>query len=416
MKKLKVGIIGLGQRGSGLLHTALNCSNAEVVAICDRYADRVEKAKKAVEEKGNPTPVCYDDYRTLLAEKKVEAVIISTSWEAHVRMAIDAMKAGIPTGLEVSGAYDIEDCWQLVRCYEETRTPIMFLENCCFDKFELLTTSLVRNGALGTVVYCHGAYGHDLREEILGGNVNRHYRLENYKHRNCDNYPTHEIGPIAKLLNVNRGNRLVSLTSMASKSVGLKEFAVSEKNPDKSLVNEEFKQGDIVVTTISCANGEVITLRLDTTLPRFYSRQFTVSATKGLCMQETNAVLIEKPAQELEEIWKPAEAVKKHLNSGDNYSEYLPDAWKNMTPEAIELGHGGMDFIELTTFFDAVLEGKEMPIDVYDAALWMSITPLTEQSIALGGAPVMIPDFTRGEWHLREAKDVVELPKINKRN
>ncbi len=413
MKRLKIGIIGLGQRGSGLLWTALHCENAQVVALCDAYDDRVQEACKKVEEMGFEKPVLYSDYKKLLQDKKVEAVIISTSWAAHTRMAIDAMKAGIPTGLEVSGAYDVEDCWQLVRCYEETKTPFMFLENCCFDKFELLSTALVRNGVLGKVVYCHGAYGHDLRGEILGGRVNRHYRLENYRLRNCDNYPTHQLGPICKLLNVNRGNRLVSLTSVATKGgLGLAEYAKSPKNPDKEQTNTEFKQGDIVVTTITCANGEVITLRLDTTLPRYYSREFTVSATRGLCVQETNSVLTEKPEQELEEIWSPVEAVKKMMNSADNFAEYLPDVWKHMDKKAIELGHGGMDFIELNIFFNAVLEGKEMPIDVYDAALWMSITPLSEQSIALGGVPQMIPDFTRGEWYLREQKDVVELPKI----
>ncbi len=411
MERLKIGIVGLGQRGSGLLYTALHCENAQVIALCDSFEDRREEAKRKVEESGFPSPKTYEDYNELLKNEEIQAVIISTSWVAHSRMAIAAMKAGIPVGLEVSGAYDLEDCWQLVRCYEETKTPFMFLENCCFDKFELLTTSLVRNGVLGDVVYCHGAYGHDLRKEILGGRVNRHYRLENYRLRNCDNYPTHQLGPICKLLNVNRGNRLMTLTSMASKGgLGLEAYAKSKDNPDADLQNTRFKQGDIIVTTISCANGEVITLRLDTTLPRYYSREFTVSATHGMCKQETNTVLVEKPEQGLEEIWKPVEAIKKNMNSGDNYAEYLPDVWKNMDPKAIELGHGGMDFIELNVFFKAILEKKEMPIDVYDAALWMSITPLSEQSIALGGAPVAIPDFTRGEWYLREQKDVVEIP------
>ena len=131
-------------------------------------------------------------------------------------------------------------CWELVRAYEETKTPIMMMENCCYDRFELLSTAMVRAGKFGEIVHCHGAYSHDLRDEILGGNVNRHYRLNNYMRRNCENYPTHELGPIAKILNINRGNRMLSLVSVASKAAGLKEFSLSDKNPDKSLAGKDF--------------------------------------------------------------------------------------------------------------------------------------------------------------------------------
>ena len=148
---------------------------------------------------------------------KVKAVVIASSWDEHVPMAIASMKAGKYTAVEVSGAYDIEDCWDLVRTYEETKTPIMMLENCCYGKFELLCNSLARAGKFGKVLYCHGAYAHELRGEILGGNVNRHYHLQNYMLRNCENYPTHELGPIAKLLDINRGNKMLSLTSVSTK-------------------------------------------------------------------------------------------------------------------------------------------------------------------------------------------------------
>lgn len=128
----------------------------------------------------------------------------------------------------------------------------------------------------------------------MGGNVNRHYRLNNYMHRNCENYPTHELGPIAKILGINRGNRMISLVSVASKAAGLREFAKTDKNPDKSLENATFRQGDIVNTVITCANGETISLKLDTTLPKYYSREFTVRGTKGLCLQEANMVFLEE--------------------------------------------------------------------------------------------------------------------------
>ena len=283
MQKIKVGVIGLGQRGLGLLTPILACKEAEIVALCDSYEDRRETGKKFVVEQRGNTPTVYERYEELINDTNVEAVVIASSWDAHTQMAVASMKAGKYTALEVAGAYDLEDCWQLVRTYEETKTPIMMLENCCFDKFELLATSLVRAGKLGRVMYCHGAYAHDLRDEILGGNVNRHYRLKNYTLRNCENYPTHELGPIAKLLNINRGNKMLSLTSVSTKGgVGLEEFAKRDASPDVSLKENKFAQGDIIVTTITCAGGEVITLRLDTTMPCFYSREFTVRGTQGL--------------------------------------------------------------------------------------------------------------------------------------
>ena len=415
MKKINVGVIGLGPRGQGLLRTMLVCDECEVVALCDVYSDRMEEAQNTVIKKRGNQPVLYPNYKDLLKDENVEAVVIASSWDMHTRMAVDSMKAGKYTALEVAGAYDIEECWQLVRTYEETNTPIMLLENCCFDRFELLSLSLVRAGKLGKVLYCQGSYAHELRGEILGGNVNRHYRLQNYIHRNCENYPTHELGPIAKILNINRGNKMISLTSVSTKGgVGLEEYAQSDKNPDPSLKDTVFAQGDIVVTNITCAGGEVITIRLDTTLPRTYSREFVVRGTKGYCNQDANMVMLEAD-QNMHKYFDPAKTVEKYLNCAEQYNEYLPDVWRNITSEEKELGHGGMDYLELKAFFRAIQNGEEMPIDVYDMAAWMAITPLSEQSIAHGGMPQAIPDFTRGQWMLRKTKDVVELPVVEQK-
>jgi hypothetical protein len=289
------------------------------------------------------------------------------------------------------------------------------MENCCFDRFELLCTSLVRAGKFGKVMYCHGAYAHELRNEILGGTVNRHYRLQNYRLRNCENYPTHELGPIAKILGINRGNKMLTLSSVATKPIGLELATNSSLNPDPSLKGEKFSQGDIVLTTITCAGGEVITMRLDTTLPRTYSREFTVRGTFGFATQDSNQIRFESDGS-MHEIFDPAQITKAYMDSAENYKEYLPDIWKNITDKELELGHGGMDYLEFKAFFKAILNGEEMPIDVYDAAAWMAITPLSELSIAQGGAIQAIPDFTRGQWLYRPIKDVTQFPKILDKN
>lgn len=403
MKKIRMGIIGLGCRGYALTETMLAFQEAEIVAVCDVYYDRIEREINFLSEKGRQKPKGYTDYKELLQDDNVDAVLVATSWESHISIAIDAMKAKKITALEVGGACSVQECWDLVDVYEQTKTPIMLMENCCFDRFELLSTALVRAGKLGEIVHCHGAYAHDLRDEISGGNIRRHYRLPHYKNRNCENYPTHELGPIAKILNIARGNRMLSLVSVASKAAGLKEFVENNENCiDNGLIGQDFCQGDIVETIITCAQGQTISLKLDTTLPRYYSREFTVRGTKGLTNAEADMVLIEGDCN--------THAYKENCDNSEKYVDFVPDIWKDITDEQKTLGHGGMDFLEFKAFFKAITNNEDMPIDVYDAASWMCITALSEASVAQGGAPQAIPDFTNGKWVTRKPKDVTELP------
>ena len=411
MKKIGFGVVGYGQRGSSITRNILfRIDEIDVVAVCDEYEDRTEQAAADVEAHSGKAPFKTLDYRELIARDDVNAVYVASSWESHVEIAIEAMKAGKAVALEVGGAYTIEELEELVKTYEEYKTPFMFMENCCFNKTELLATAMARAGKLGKIVHCEGAYAHDLREEVSKGNIIRHYRLRNYINRNTENYPTHELGPIAKLLNINRGNRMLSLVSVASGAFGLEEYIASHPeitSEDPTLIGQRFKQGDIVDTIITCAGGETIHLRLDTTLPRFYSRNFTVRGTKGMYLQDINAFFIDG----MEEKYgiDTLKYTKEFFNNAEQYEEYLPKEWKGMTPELIKAGHGGMDIVEFRRFVECYLSGDQMPIDVYDAASWMAITALAEKSILEGGAPQMIPDFTRGKWIQRQPLDVVEL-------
>lgn len=413
MKKVNLAVIGLGERGYETMRdTILPLSEYDIVAVCDSYADRVTRAVEEVKKTRGTTPFGATDYQEILALPEVDAVYVSTSWETHSKISIDAMYAGKAVAMEVCGAADLQECYDLVSAYEKTKTPFMMMENCCFGKDELLATSLARNGLLGEVVHCHGAYGHDLRDEVCGGNKNRHYRLRHYRYRNADNYPTHDLGPIAKLLNINRGNRMLYLTSIASKSAGLNEYIKAKGDAIDSAVKDlTFAQGDIVSTTIKCAGGETITLSLDTTLPRFYSREFNVRGTKGLYDAPTGMVFLDG----MKEGFDTLKMVSEYLGNCKEYEkDYLPKIWADITPEEIEKGHGGMDTLEFQAFYSALTEGKPMPVDVYDAAAWMSITALTERSIAAGGTPQHIPDFTNGAWVGRSPMDVTEIPMISK--
>lgn len=407
MDKVKLGVIGLGKRGASMVHEIFcNLEDVKIVAFSDVYEDKMEQAYEYKKDKIGKKPLFFTDYHDMLNKNLVDAVYISSAWESHTQIAIDAMNAGIVTAMEVGGAYSVHECWELVKTYEKTKTPFMFMENCCYGKEELLGTALVRHGVLGEISHCSGAYAHDLRHEVTHGKELRHYRLRNYIARNCENYPTHELGPIAKLLNINRGNRMVSLVSVSSKGVGLNAYINDNKdNINPELLSVKFNQGDIVDTIIKCENGETIHLKLDTTLPRYYDRDFTVHGTKGLFKQTGRILYLDGD----KESFDSTENVELFLKKADEYNHLLPKAWQNVTEEQIKQGHGGMDYLLCREFIDAVKEEKEMPIDVYDGASWMVITALSAKSIALGSIPVDIPDFTEGKYLLRPKKDVLEL-------
>ena len=397
---VKVGIIGLGGRGSSLLeHVILTMRGVEIVAVCDLYEDRAQEGGKIVEKAGRPAPVVTQNYRDILAMPEVDAVVITTSWRDHFKIAIEAMRAGKYVGCEVGGAYSLDQCWELVRTYEETGVPCMMMENCCFGREELMVLRMVREGIFGQVVHCSGGYRHDLREEIAYGKENRHYRLENYLRRNCENYPTHELGPIAKILDINRGNQMLSLVSMSSKAAGLKEYIRTVKGEQDPLASAEFAQGDIVTTMIRCARGETILLTLDTTLPRPYSRGFHVQGTKAMFEEDNLSLYIDSPEnQKLHFEWKG-----QWGNVEQYRDQYEHPVWQSFLKEDDpKVGHGGMDWLEFRAFFDSVKNETEVPVDVYDMAAWSCISVLSEQSIAMGSQPVAIPDFTQGKWITRE--------------
>ncbi|MBQ8817004.1 MAG: Gfo/Idh/MocA family oxidoreductase [Clostridia bacterium] len=409
MEKIRMGVIGLGQRGYyNLNHYLAKYKDVEIRIVCDVYDDRLERAAADVKEQQGIEPICTKNYKEVLNKELVDAVYIATSWETHIEISIASLRAGIITATEVGGAYTVEECYELVKAYEETGTPFMLMENCCFNDQELLATAAARAGKLGTIVHCSGAYAHDLRKEVSEGNIKRHYRLRNYLNRNAENYPTHELGPIARLLNINRGNRMVSLVSIASKSCGLEEYIEENKvyEQDPTLKNAKFKQGDIVNTIITCAGGETILLTLDTTLPRSYNRDIKVRGTKGLYEMATNSFFFDG----MKEQWRTVQYYTGCMdNAKEYYGELLPDVWKNMTEEDKKSGHGGMDGVMFRIFVEAVKSGSPMPIDVYDAASWMCVTALSEASIAQGGAIQQIPDFTAGKWLTRQPEDVIKL-------
>jgi len=411
--KLQLGFIGVGLRGQSHVDLALDRKDCVVTAICDIDPEMIRRTQAIISKKGGPAPKVYDkgpkDYLRLLKEGGVDAVVISTPWEWHSEMATAAMSAGKYTGVEVSGGFSLDECWDLVRTHESTGTHLFFLENVCYRRDVMAVLNMVRQGLFGEMMHLEGGYQHDLRGVKFNdgkspydsgvefgekGFSEARWRTQHSIHRNGDLYPTHGIGPVANYIDINRGNRFTHLTSMATKARGLHEYIVKHPKggPNHPNANVEFRLGDVVTTMIRTSNGETVTLFHDTNLPRPYSLGFRVQGTKGIWMDVNQSIYLEgksaKPHQ-----WEKAEP---YLQAFDH------PLWKKYEQDATGAGHGGMDFFLLHAFIECAKQNAPAVIDVYDAATWMAITPLSEESIALGSQPVAFPDFTRGRWINRQ--------------
>lgn len=389
--KMNFGVIGIGPRGASLIKELQSVSGVKIAAVCDKYSDRAEQGADIIEKEFGFRPDVYTDYKQLLAREDIGAVMVATTWITHSAIAVDCMRAGKHVGIEVGGAADIEECWSLVRTSRETGKFCMLLENCCYDRAEMALFNMKKQGVFGEVVHVQGAYQHDLRDEIALGRENRHGRLFNFMNRNGEVYPTHQLGPICKLLGINRGNRLVSLVSMSSNARGLNQWIKDNKGENYDLASTRFEQGDVVTTMLKCAHGETILLTHECTIPRGYSRGYRIDGTKGVYYEDGKRIHISgrTPHEEFED-------AQAYLD------EYEHPLWSEYRRNGVHNGHGGMDYLVLSAFANAAMNGIKPPIDVYDTALWMSITCLSEQSIALGSHPVAVPDFTSGGWIDRE--------------
>lgn len=403
MGKIKLAVIGIGSRGGWWLGELLKMEDVEITSVCDKHEDRMEKARKTCFDKYGHEVFGSVNYRDIVNRDDNEAVIIATNWNDHVKIAIASMRAGKYTAFEVGPAQSIRQCWDLVRTYEETGVPCMLLENCCYNREEMTILNMIKKGLFGEVLHCQGGYQHDLRS-VVDGVTYDHERTWHHLHRNAEVYPTHELGPIMTYLNINRGNRMVSLNSMATKARGLAKYVKDHCPADHPLAGAEFKLGDIVTTTIRCSNGETIVLTHDTSSPRPYSRGGRVQGTCGIWMEDLRAIHIE--GRSGGEEWEPM---------SNYWEEFEHPLWKKTHAADFTGGHGGMDWLVMRGFLEAVRRGTQTPIDVYDAATLMAISALSEESIACGSASVAIPDFTDGMWIKRDPgpKSIFSLSEID---
>ena len=417
MDKVRIGMIAVGLRGQLHLEEMLKRNDVEIIAMADPDKNMMAMARALVKKYGKKGPAEYSngklDYQNLLKRNDIDAVFIASPWEWHAVQGIDAMNAGKIAGMEVCGAIKLQDCWDLVNTSEKTGIPIMPLENVCYRRDIMAVQNMVIKGMFGEVLHLQGGYQHDLRGVLFNNGITPYdsgvefgakgysearWRTQHYINRNGENYPTHGLGPVASMINVNRGNRLTTLSSIATKARGLNRYI---KNHPKGGVNHpnanvKFKQGDIVTTQLQTANGETIVLTLDTCSPRPYNLGFRVQGTNGI-WQEHHEGEFDRGMLHLDGI------SEKHVwdNPKNKLAEFDHPLWKKFEAAAKESGHGGMDFFVDNAFIESIKRAVPFPLDVYDLATWYAITPLSEKSITEGGALQMIPDFTRGKWKTR---------------
>ena len=402
---VRVGFIGLGQRGPTHLNNMTKLEGVEIKALCDIRPEFANRAQKSIESSGH-NPAIYsgskDEWKKLCDRKDVDLIYIATPWDMHVSMAVYAMEQGKHVCIEVPAAVTVDECWQLVETSERTRKHCMMLENCCYDFFELLTLNMARQGFFGEIVHAEGAYIHNL----LGHNFQKDgywnmWRLKENGKRNGNLYPTHGLGPVCQVMNINRGDKLDYLVSMSGSDFLMGETAKALAAKDdffKPYANQTFR-GNMNTTSIRTNKGRTIMIQHDVSSPNIYSRIHKISGTKGSALKYP---LPGRISTSNEENWLSEEEVKSLEQ------KYQPAIVRKIGIMAKEVGgHGGMDFLMDWRTIDCLHNGLPLDQDVYDAALWSVIAPLSEQSVAHRSSPVDIPDFTRGSWETNKAVDIL---------
>jgi hypothetical protein len=403
LNTVRIGIIGVGARGIGSVDRLSKIEGVEIKAICDKLPEKANSAKKILEGTGHEPSVytgTEDIWKKVCEREDIDLIYTATPWDLHTPIAVYAMEHGKHAATEVPAATTIEQCWQLVETSERTKKHCMMLENCCYDFFELLTLNMARQGFFGEIVHCDCSYIHDLNDEILWSK-NRFvdmWHLRQNARRTGNLYPTHGLGPICQVMNINRGDKMEFMVSLS----GI-DFMMGEKAKLLAATDDYYKpfvgkpyNGNMNTSVIRTYKGRSIMIQYDVTSPRPYSRIQMISGTKA-CSQKypLPGRISNKHEWATEEEYKLLE------------EKYTPPIVKKIGEMAKQVGgHGGMDFIMDWRLIDCLRNGLPLDQNVYDAALWSSIGPLSEWSVANRSASVDIPDFTCGSFKTNSPVDI----------
>jgi len=411
IKKVNVGIIGLGNRGTVLLEMfkwLVEHNDAEIVALCDLEEKKVNKAVDNLSKWQTSKPKTYsgnkDAWKTLAQQDNIDLLLIVTPWEMHTPMALYGMNHGKHVAVEVPIAYTLTDCWNLIETAERTQKHCIMIENCCYNEEELFVLNMIENGVFGDITHTEGAYLHDLRAHMLSSDYYQdQWRLKHHIERDGNFYTTHGLGPISFYLNIGRGDTYSHLTSMSSRELNLSRTAKKMNSP-----YTEFKCGDMNSTMIKTELGKSILLQFDVHTGRPYSRINKVVGTKAVHDGYPSRLYIDK--EELSywgHQWLDKEAYDGYKSK---YQHPMIKKLKSVS-QNFKQGHGGMDFVMIYRLIKCLNLGQPLDINVYDSVMWSAITPLSELSAASKSLSIPFPDFTGGQW--KEKKDLEVMRTLN---
>jgi Glycosyl hydrolase 109, C-terminal domain/Oxidoreductase family, NAD-binding Rossmann fold len=402
IETVRIGYVGIGGQGSGHVENLLKIPGCRITAVCDIRPERTDWATKAITAAGEPAPKVYTrgphDFERLCETEDLDLVYNATPWEWHVPIMLAAMKNGKHTATEVPAAMTIEDCWAMVEAAEKLKKHCVLMENCNYDRMEMMVFNMVRQGLFGEILHAEGGYLHDLRSIKFADEGEGLWRRAWATKVNANLYPTHGLGPIANCLDINRGDRFDYLVSMSGPSRGLQAWAAEHVAADSPKRQERYVLGDVNVSLIKTALGKTIVVEHCTNLPRPYSRIHLVQGTKGLFQGYPNRVYIEGRGRE--DQWQQA---------ADLLAEFEHPLWKEMAAAASGAGHGGMDFIEDYRLIKCLHEGKPTDMNVYDAAALSAVVHLSAQSVAKRSTAMEFPDFTKGRWKTTPPLGIVHM-------
>jgi predicted dehydrogenase len=392
----------------------LAIAGVEVPAICDINCQNLARAQSLVEKAGQKKPEGYgrdeQDYQRLMYRDDLDAVLIATNWEWHTPMAVCAMKAGKYTAVEVPAALTVEECWELVDTHEETGVPCMMLENWSFRRDNLAVLKVIREGLLGEIVHCHCAHSHNCIDHwFFDPHGNMRWGGKYLVQRNCSQYPTHALGPVLSWMDIGCGDYFATTVSFASRSLGINHYFAKKFGADHPNAKRKYAQGDIVTTLVKTQKGNTIVINYDMQLPRPYDDRWMIQGTEGVYVE--GLYKAEMYGEQKHSIYLNGRSPKyQEWEPFDPYQvKYEHAWWKSLGQKALQAGHGGADYMELYLFLEAVRIKSQTPLDVYDSVAMSVIIPLSQQSIAKGGAPVECPDFTRGKWKTRKPAFALEV-------
>ena len=402
-RPVRMGIVGAGNRGRSHVSSLVAMKGVEIRAMCDIDPSNLERAEAITGKAGRPKPERYargeEDFKRLMARDDLDAVLIASPWQWHAPMAVEGMRAGKYVAVEVPAAQTIEECWQLVNTRERTKAPCMMLENWSFRRDNLAVLNMIRRGMLGEIVHCHAAHSHDCIDHwFWDSQGNQRWAAEFLVKRNCDQYPTHGLGPVISWMDINCGDQFATVASSSTGQKGIHAYFARKFGPDHPNARRRFAQGDIVTSLVKTQLGRTIVVNYDMQLPRPYDNRWMIQGTLGLYDEDKSAVYLTGRSPKYHE-WEPF---------GPYQARHEHAWWKAIQAEPGEASHGGTDYLELSHFLQAVRNKTETPVDVYDSVIMSVMIPLSQESIAKGGAPVACPDFTRGAWKTKKPKFALE--------